>query len=82
VLSATAPSSVNHRRSAKPSIGAVQGSDAALSQGDGPSPATAVIKALTGSGSSGGLGPLLPIILAAAALAVCAVAISRRRRTS
>jgi hypothetical protein len=46
------------------------------------SPTSAVLKALTGSSSSGGLGALLPIILIVSALGISAVAILRRRRAT
>ncbi len=48
----------------------------------GSSPASAVFKTLTGSAASGGLGPLLPVILIASLVALSAVAILRRRRTT
>jgi hypothetical protein len=46
------------------------------------SPTSAVLKALTGSSSSGGLGALLPIILIVSALGISALAILRRRRAT
>ena len=48
----------------------------------GSSPVTSVVKALTGSSSSGGLGPLLPIILAVSLLGAAALALLRRRRAT
>jgi hypothetical protein len=48
----------------------------------GSSPASAVFKTLTGSAASGGLGPLLPIILVASLVALSALAIMRGRRTT
>jgi hypothetical protein len=47
----------------------------------GSSPVSSVVKALTGSSSSGGLGPLLPIILIVSLLGAAALAILRRRAT-
>jgi hypothetical protein len=41
-----------------------------------------VVKALTGSATSGGLGPLLPILLIGSILAAAVLALMRRRRTS
>jgi hypothetical protein len=41
-----------------------------------------VVKALTGSASGGGLGPLLPILLIGSLLAAAVLAMVRRRRTS
>lgn len=52
------------------------------STGAGSSPATSVIKSLTGSTSGGGLGPLLPSLLIASALGAGVLALLRRRRTS
>ncbi|HWF74391.1 MAG TPA: hypothetical protein VG186_13670 [Solirubrobacteraceae bacterium] len=52
------------------------------SQTSGSSPVSSVVKALTGSSSSGGLGPLLPIILIASLLGAVALALVRRRRTT
>lgn len=74
LLNATAPAGIHphHSRHAAGSI----------SDSGGGSPATAVIKALTGSGGSGGLGTLLPIILAACALGLGTAAILRRRRSA
>lgn len=46
----------------------------------GSSPVSTIFKALTGSGSRGGLGPVLPIILIVAALSAAALALLRRRR--
>ena len=51
-------------------------------QDSGSSPVTSVVRALTGSSSSGGLGPLLPIILVASLLGAAALALLRRRRTT
>ena len=47
----------------------------------GSSPVSSVVKALTGSSSSGGLGPLLPIILIVSLLGAAALALLRRRAT-
>jgi hypothetical protein len=41
-----------------------------------------VFKALSGSTSGGGLGPLLPIVLIGSLLAAAVLALMRRRRTS
>jgi hypothetical protein len=49
--------------------------------GSGSSPVSSVVKALTGSSSSGGLGPLLPIILIVSLLGAAAIALLRRRAT-
>ena len=53
----------------------------ALTSGGG-SPVGSVLRALTGSSSSGGLGVLLPLILAASFLGAGAVALLRRRRST
>jgi hypothetical protein len=53
----------------------------ASSQDQGSSPVSSVVKALTGSSSSSGLGPLLPIILIACLLGAAALALLRRRAT-
>jgi hypothetical protein len=66
---ATAPGSV---RSAK-------SGGANTSGNSGSSPVTSVVKALTGSSSNGGLGPLLPIILALSLLGAAVLALLRRR---
>jgi hypothetical protein len=50
--------------------------------GSGSSPATSVLKSLTGSTSGGGLGPLLPSLLVASVLGAAVLALLRRRRTS
>jgi len=47
----------------------------------GSSPVSSVVKALTGSSSGGGLGPLLPIILIVSLLGAAAIALLRRRAT-
>jgi hypothetical protein len=52
------------------------------SQDSGSSPISSVVKALTGSSSSGGLGPLLPIILLASLFGAAALALLRRRRAT
>lgn len=49
--------------------------------GGSVSPAASVLKSLTGSSNGGGLGPLLPIILAAALLAGTTLALKRRHRS-
>jgi hypothetical protein len=48
----------------------------------GSSPVASVVKALTGSSNSGGMGPLLPIILVAALLGAAVLALARRRRAT
>ncbi len=48
----------------------------------GSSPIATVVKAVTGSSSGGGLGPVLPIILVATVLGGAALALLRRRRTT
>jgi hypothetical protein len=52
------------------------------SQEPGSSPASSLVKALTGSSNGGGLGALLPIILAVTLVAATALALLRRRRTT
>jgi hypothetical protein len=54
----------------------------ASTSGGGSSPAASVLKSLTGSTSSGGLGPLLPSLLVASVLGAAVLALLRRRRTS
>jgi hypothetical protein len=51
------------------------------STSDGSSPAANVFKALSGSTTGGGLGPLLPIALIGSVLAAAVLALVRRRRT-
>jgi hypothetical protein len=51
------------------------------STSDGSSPAANVFKALSGSTTGGGLGPLLPIALIGSVLATAVLALVRRRRT-
>jgi hypothetical protein len=46
------------------------------------SPASSLVHALTGAAASGGLGPILPIILIVALVAGSALAILRRKRTT
>lgn len=50
-----------------------------ISSGAATAPAAAVLKAVTGSAAHGGLGPLLPVLLALIVLASGALAIRRRR---
>lgn len=52
---------------------------AAGSGGNGSSPVTSLVKAVTGSTSSGGLGPVLPVILIGSLLGAAALALMRRR---
>jgi len=65
-----------------PSIAGPSKNSGSASQDPGSSPVTSVVKALTGSSSSGGLGPLLPIILIGSLLGVTALAVLRRRRAT
>jgi len=90
VLSATAPTGAGSTTSGQGAGGSAtsgggstkSGSNAGGSPGNGASPASAVFHTLTGSTSSGGLGSLLPIILVGSLLAVTALAVLRRRRTT
>jgi len=75
VLGATAPSGVGHLRG-----GGSAKASAPASPGGGISPTSAVVKALTGSGSGGGLGVLLPIILVSSLLLASVLGILRHRR--
>lgn len=54
----------------------------AIATSSGSSPATSVLKTLTGSSSGGGLGPLLPLVLIGSLLGAAVLALVRRRRTS
>jgi len=83
-IQSTAPSGVRASAQGHGHRGtdASNGSNAAASQSDGSPPASSVFHALTGSTTSGGLGPILPIILIASLLAVSVLAILRRRRTT
>jgi hypothetical protein len=77
---ATAP------RAARPASASGHGrataSGSPTSAGQGSSPSTSVLKALTGSSSGGGLGPLLPIALIGSVLAAALLTLVRRRRAS
>lgn len=53
-----------------------------ISAGEGSAPTASVFKALTGSASGGGLGPLLPIALIGSLLGAAAITLMRRRGTS
>ena len=80
---ATAPQtsrSPSHARGTGP-VSAVS-AVSAVSTGGESSPATSVFKALSGSTSGGGVGPLLPALLIASVLAAAGLALIRRRRTS
>ena len=55
---------------------------ASASNGEGSSPASSVLKSLTGATGGGGLGPLLPSLLIASVLGAAVLALLRRRRTS
>lgn len=80
---ATAPRPARSGRSdAGSGHGRVNPSSLAAAGGDGSSPSTSVIKALTGSTNSGGLGPLLPIALIGSVLAAAVLTLVRRRGTS
>ncbi|HET6866131.1 MAG TPA: hypothetical protein VFH80_09415, partial [Solirubrobacteraceae bacterium] len=71
--------------SPKPAQSEHRGASSAVSSastGGGSSPATSVLKSLTGSTSGGGLGPLLPSLLIASVLGAGVLALLRRRRTS
>lgn len=72
----TAPAAPRHS-STPGSSGA--SSSGAGSSGNSVSPASAVLKSLTGSASSGGLGALLPAILVLVAVAGGVVSLLRRR---
>jgi hypothetical protein len=76
---ATAPRRA--RPAARSGHGGANPSALATSGGDGSSPSTSVLKALTGSTSSGGLGPLLPIALIGSVLAAAVLTLVRRRHT-
>lgn len=77
VARATAPSGL--RGSAR-THGGLSSARSAGGAGSGPSPASAVVKALTGSATSGGLGDMLPAILVLTSVGAVATAIVRRRR--
>jgi hypothetical protein len=53
-----------------------------ISVGGGSAPSASVFKALTGSTSGGGLGPLLPIVLIGSVLVAAVLTLMRRRGTS
>ena len=77
---ATAPGAA-HRRPSGQTNGAGRAAGSAAPAGAGFSPVKSLIKAFTGS-ASGGLGPLLPILLVVSALGAMALAIIRRRRAT
>jgi hypothetical protein len=77
---ATAPQ--KPRSSARANSPGPAGSIPAASASQGSSPAASVFKALSGSTSGGGLGPVLPIVLIGSALAAAVLALMRRRRAS
>ncbi len=58
------------------------GARSKLPTSSGLSPTAAIMKALTGSSSSGGLGVLLPIVFIAAFAGAAGLAVLRRRRDS
>ncbi|MGN6869071.1 MAG: hypothetical protein ACTHMY_11790 [Solirubrobacteraceae bacterium] len=64
-----------------PTPRAATGEKSAMS-GGGSSPASSVIKTLTGSNSGSGLGPVLPTLLIVSLLGAAVMALVRRRRTS
>lgn len=77
---ATAPRSTRpaaHSGDARP-----KSSGSPISAGEGSAPSASVFKALTGSTSGGGLGPLLPIVLIGSVLAAAVLSLVRRRRPS
>jgi len=77
LVRATAPRGVQPE-SAKPANR--QGSSASTaSNGSGPSPVGSLLKAVTGSTSNGGLGPLLPVILIGSLFLAAALVLVRRR---
>lgn len=57
-----------------------QGSPSGRANDAGPSPATGIADALTGSSSSGGLGYVLPVVLIISALGAVWLAVRRHRR--
>jgi len=79
LAAATAP---RRARPAAHSSGARRESSTSTSGGPGSSPSTSVLKALSGSTSGGGLGPLLPIALIGSVLAAAVLTLMRRRGTS
>ncbi len=77
---ATAPS--RPRSAARTGSAGPASSVSAASASEGSSPTASVFKALSGSTSGGGIGPLLPIVLIGSVLAAAVLALVRRRRTS
>jgi hypothetical protein len=77
---ATAPH--NAQPAAHSGAAAVRPAGAAGLGGQGSSPSASVLKALAGSTSGGGLGPLLPIVLIGSVLAAAVLTLVRRRRPS
>jgi hypothetical protein len=75
---ATAP---NRRRPASKRKGRAGALVSASSSGSVASPVGTLLKAVTGSTSRGGFGPVLPIILIGSLLGAAALAFMRRRRT-
>jgi hypothetical protein len=80
VAEATAPRRA--RPAARSGNAQAQSSISPASDDQGSPPSSSVIKALTGSTSGGGLGPLLPIVLIGSVLAAGVLTLVRRRRTS
>ena len=76
---ATAPRRA--RPAARAGGGRTQATGSLATGSEGSSPSTSVLKALTGSTSGGGLGPLLPIALIGSVLAAAVLTLVRRRRT-
>jgi hypothetical protein len=66
-------------RATAPAVGAGKGPIQPLPAGAGASPATSLLKAVTGSSSSGGLGILLPVLLGASVLGAGLLAWRKRR---
>jgi hypothetical protein len=67
---------------AEPAAAARVARQSPVAAGGGASPASSVVKALTGSSGTGGLGLLLPILLIATLFGVTLIAVLRRRTTS
>lgn len=79
LAAATAPRRA--RPAARSSQARPRSSISSTSGGQGSSASTSVLKALTGSTSGGGLGPLLPIALIGSVLAAAVLTLVRRRGT-
>lgn len=77
---ATAPSSRSHGTGSSKTTGSRPNSTAANAPQTG-SPTSSVFKALTGSSTGGGLGPVLPVVLIVSLLGGAVLALRRRRTT-